>query len=166
VKEYRFDNVKLNELVQKVLKSLRYQFKMRQFQVRVDLDRRESIIHADPDAVIESVTNLLSNAMKYSREKKQVTVSTFRQEGFAGVAVEDQGIGISQDDLEHIFDPYYRAKDDTAQQLAGTGLGLALVKHVMEAHRGKIEVRSEPGKGSTFTLLFPLEVDHEAHTDR
>ncbi|MBA7598741.1 MAG: hypothetical protein GH143_03620 [Calditrichaeota bacterium] len=128
-------------------------------------DRRESLIHADPDAVIESVTNLLSNAMKYSREKKRVTVSTFRQEGFAGVAVEDQGIGISQDDLEHIFDPYYRAKDDMAQQLAGTGLGLALVKHIMEAHRGKIEVSSESGKGSTFTLLFPLEVDHEAHTD-
>ena len=165
VKEYRFGSVKLNELVQKVLKSLRYQFKMQQFKVQADLDRQKSVIHADPDAVIESVTNLLSNAMKYSPEKKRVAVTTFIREGFAGVAVEDQGIGISQDDLEHIFDPYYRAREGTAQQLAGTGLGLALVKHIMEAHRGKIEVRSEPGKGSIFTLLFPLEEDHEAHSD-
>ena len=166
VKEYHFATVKLNELVQKVLKSLRYQFKMRQFQVRVDLDRQESIIRADPDAVIESLTNLFSNAMKYSREKKRVTVTTFRREGFAGVEVEDQGTGIAQDDLEHIFDPFYRAKEDSTQPSAGAGLGLALVKDTMEAHRGKIEVRSEPGKGSTFTLLFPLEVDDETHTDR
>lgn len=165
VKEYRFADVKLNELVQKVLKSLQYQFKIQQFQVQVDLYQQENIISADADAVTESLTNLLSNAMKFSREKKRVTVTTFCREGFAGVAVEDQGIGISKEDREHIFDPFYRAHEGTTRELAGTGLGLALVKHIIEAHQGKIEVRSKPGKGSTFTLLFPLEVNHEAHTD-
>lgn len=166
VKEYQFTSVRLNELVQKVLKSLDYQFKMKQLQVRLELDKRVSVIQADSEAVIGSLTNLLSNAMKYTPNRKKVVVSTFLRDGFAGVSVEDQGIGIAQDDLGHIFDPFYRTKGDTKRQPAGTGLGLALVKHIMDAHEGKIEVQSKPGKGSTFTLLFPLEEDRETHTDR
>ncbi|MFB0516357.1 MAG: sensor histidine kinase, partial [Candidatus Neomarinimicrobiota bacterium] len=166
VKEYHFAEVKLNELVQTVLKSLHYQFKMQQFQVHANLSPAESVIRADADAVTESLMNLLSNAMKYSPEKREVAVSTFIRDGFAGIKVEDQGIGIYQADLEHIFEPFYRAQEETARRLAGAGLGLALVKHTMEAHKGRVEVRSALGKGSAFTLLFPTEVDRETDSDR
>lgn len=77
--------------------------------------------------------------------------------GFVGIRVEDNGMGISEEDLKDIFEPFYRTKDAQAQQVGGAGLGLALVKHVMDAHRGKIEVQSTRGKGSSFTLLFPRQ---------
>ncbi len=166
VKEYHFTSVDLNELVRKVLKSLEYQLKMQQIQVQLELDKQVSAIQADPEAVIESLMNLLSNAMKYSTDRKEVTVATFQRNGFAGVSVGDQGSGIAPDELEHIFDPFYRVKVETRRQTAGTGLGLTLVKHIMDAHKGKIEVHSKPGKGSRFTLLFPQEEDRETHTDR
>jgi signal transduction histidine kinase len=166
VKEYHFQTVKLNELVENVLKSLSYQIKLQNFQIHLSLRSQESTIHADPEAVSESLTNLLSNAMKYSRETKEVDVSMFQCDDHICVEVKDRGIGISEEDKEHIFEPFYRAREEYAGQLSGAGLGLPLVKHTMEAHHGKIEVQSELGKGSTFTLYFPVEENRETHSDR
>ncbi|UCD37355.1 MAG: PDZ domain-containing protein [Fidelibacterota bacterium] len=157
VKEYHLTDVSLKELVEKVLRSMRYQFRMQGFRVEMEISPEDHLIHADPAAVIEALTNLLSNAMKYSRDKKAVRIATFDRDGFAAVAVEDKGIGISEKELSHIFDAFYRTQEGGAQRSAGAGLGLALVRHVMDAHGGKVEVRSEPGRGSTFTLLFPME---------
>ncbi|MFC1583435.1 ATP-binding protein [Candidatus Neomarinimicrobiota bacterium] len=166
IKEYDFADIDLNELVSQVMKSMQYQFKMHEFEVQVDQAAGGVRIHADGEAVIECVTNLLSNAMKYSYERKEIRVATFIRDEFGGVEVEDQGIGISEEEQEHIFDPFYRSKEDTTPSTAGVGLGLALVKHTMDAHGGKVWVRSEPGRGSTFSLLFPLEEDNETHPDR
>jgi two-component system phosphate regulon sensor histidine kinase PhoR len=142
---------------------MEYQFKMQRCAMQVQLSKEERIIQADPDAVAEAITNLLSNALKYSPERKQISISTFCQGDFVAVAVEDQGIGIARDDLNNIFEPFYRSKDQTAHRVGGAGLGLALVQHIMKAHEGKIEVESTLGKGSTFTLLFPLRKNHETN---
>jgi signal transduction histidine kinase len=154
--EYRFADVRLNELVRSIMRTMTYQITMQGFKVRTHLAKKELPIHADADAVAEALINILSNAIKYSAEKKPVTVSTFRRDGFAGVRIDDKGIGIPQEELEKIFDAFYRARGEKAQQAGGLGLGLALVKHIVESHGGRIDVESTPGKGSSFTLLFPM----------
>ncbi len=157
VKEYHFTEFEVNEGVRQVLRALRYQFKMENFNLVTNLCPEKLFVQADQDAFFEAVQNLLSNTLKYAQEKKEVSVSTFRSDARAVVQVEDCGIGISDEDLPRIFEPFYRGKNERAQGVGGTGLGLALVKHMVELHGGKIEVVSTPGQGSRFSLLFPLE---------
>lgn len=157
VKEYHFKGLNLNDLVNNVLRLLRYQLKMEGFTVIAKLSSEKHVINADADAITEALINIFSNAMKFSLKNKHIEVSTFMMNGFVGIRVEDNGMGISEEDLKDIFEPFYRTKDAQAQQVGGAGLGLALVKHVMDAHRGKIEVQSTRGKGSSFTLLFPRQ---------
>ena len=159
VKEYHFAEIELNSVVGNVLKSMEYQLKMERCSVKAKLVKKDFPIRADADAVAEALMNLISNSMKYSPKVKQIAVRTFQQNGFVGVKIQDKGIGIAKDDLQHIFEPFVRAKDDKARQVGGTGLGLSLVKHIMDAHGGKIEVQSIPRKGSSFTLLFPIGSD-------
>lgn len=157
VKEYHFSPVKLNETVRSVLRSMQYQLKMGKCLVRIKLSKRDCTLRADTDAVAEALINILSNAMKYSLKKKQIIVSTFQRDGYAGVRIDDNGLGISREDLNNIFEPFFRAHGGKTQQIGGTGLGLALVKNIMEAHSGRVEVHSTLGKGSSFTLLFPIQ---------
>ena len=154
--EYHFSKVDLNDIVRNVVRTMKYQLSMEGFVLRTSLGKRDISIHADSDAVAEALINILSNAMKYSGRRKNIKLSTFRRNGFAGVRVEDEGIGIPPGDLDKIFQPFYRVREEKAQQAGGAGLGLALVKHTLDAHKGTIEVQSNPGKGSSFTLLFPL----------
>lgn len=161
IKEYHFGKVRLNDTVRSVLRSFRYSFRINGFSVRQRLCKREVVISADADAIVEGLANLLSNAIKYSRDEKVITVSTGRRDGYAVVEVVDRGVGIPKEEVPAIFEPFYRGKHGGERR--GTGLGLTLVRHIMEAHGGKIEVDSTPGKGSRFTLLFPLEAGDEAH---
>jgi signal transduction histidine kinase len=160
VKEYHFSDVSIDELVEHVLQTMEYQLSMGHFTVLRRLEAGDSVLSADPDAVTEASINLLSNAMKYSPERKEIEVSTFRQNGSVAIRVRDHGIGIAAAELDHIFEPFYRTHGGKESGAGGAGLGLALVKHIVEAHGGRIEVKSSPGEGSEFTLYFP-----EQHTD-
>ena len=157
IKHYRFELIGLNEVVRHTLKLMQYQLKLQKFVVESNLTEDEGAIHADKDAVEEVLINLISNSLKYSKDKKVIRVSTFLQESFVVLSVEDEGIGISKDDIENIFNPFFRIDSQEVQRTGGAGLGLSIVKHVMDAHNGKIEVQSEPGRGSRFILLFPAE---------
>ena len=131
---------------------------MKGVEIELRLDRNLPFLRHDPDAISQCVINLLSNAAKYSGEEKYILISTFQNSSGVDVSVEDQGIGISEDDLENIFDAFFRSREESARRRKGTGIGLAITKHIMEAHRGSILVRSQLGVGSTFTLRFPLEL--------
>jgi len=109
---------------------------------------------ADREALIESIINLVDNAVKYSEHKKRIEITTGREDGFGYIAVKDYGIGISGKDQKHIFDKFYRVSTGNLARNRGTGLGLSLVKQLMEAQKGKITVSSELGNGSTFKLYF------------
>jgi len=157
VKQYRFENIKLNEIVIQTLKMMQYQFKLQKFSVKSILSNEEKMIHADKDALEEALINLISNSIKYSKDKKVIRVSTYPKDDFMALSVEDEAIGINNNDLDNIFNPFFRTNSQEVQRTGGAGLGLSIVKHIMDAHKGKIEVQSEPGKGSRFTLLFPVE---------
>ncbi len=157
LKEYQMAEIKLNTLVETVLKIFRYQFVLQEVTVKKSLYRREMTLIADQDALVQVMTNLLANAIKYSSGKKRISISTGMSSGRAYVEIADQGIGIDQNDLQNIFKPFYRSSHTEARQSDGAGLGLALVHHIVEAHGGTVEVRSTRGKGSTFTLYLPVK---------
>lgn len=156
VKQYRFENVKLNDIVLHTLKLMQYQFKLQKFSVESVLSNEEKMINADKDSVEEALINLISNSIKYSKERKVIRVSTSPHNDFMALSVEDEGIGIGKKDLENIFNPFFRTDSLEVQRTGGAGLGLSIVKHIMDAHNGKIEVQSEVDKGSKFKLLFPI----------
>lgn len=116
---------------------------------------RESIqLHADRSRIVQIVSNLVENASKYSPPKTVITVNVHRRGSDVLVSVTDQGIGISPEDQKQLFVPFFRANSDLTRTEPGTGLGLALVKSIAELHAGSVSVESEPGKGSTFSVVL------------
>jgi two-component system phosphate regulon sensor histidine kinase PhoR len=112
----------------------------------------------DGEAITDAFVNLIDNAMKYSSEIKDIVVRTGKSENYVYVEVEDHGVGISEKNQKYIFDKFYRVTEmNLANKVKGSGLGLAIVKHIMDAHEGKIYVKSSPGAGSLFRLSFPLK---------
>jgi signal transduction histidine kinase len=112
--------------------------------------------NVDYDHMRTALMNIVSNAVKYTPEGGNVQITSTVSGGFVNLVFQDSGIGISQEDLPHIFDRFYRVKAKATRHITGSGLGLSLVKEVVEAHQGYIDVRSNPDTGTTFTLSFPI----------
>ncbi|MQY04376.1 Adaptive-response sensory-kinase SasA [Actinomadura sp. RB68] len=114
-------------------------------------------VRGDADLLITALRNLIDNAVAYSPENTRVVVTTRQcDDGYAEINVTDQGIGIPAEDLERIFERFYRVDPARSRQTGGTGLGLAIVKHVTTKHDGEVTVWSKEGSGSTFTIRLPL----------
>jgi two-component system phosphate regulon sensor histidine kinase PhoR len=111
---------------------------------------------ADEEALSLVFSNLIDNAVKYTREGGKVTVQVARNGMYAAVSVKDTGMGIEADEIEKIFDEFYRVKNENTVDIPGTGLGLSLVKRLVELHQGRIDAESTPGSGSVFTVKIPL----------
>lgn len=116
----------------------------------------EWFFNVDYDHMRTAIMNIISNSIKYTPDGGQVQLSTEISGGFVNIVVEDTGLGISQEDLPHIFDRFFRVKGKATRHITGSGLGLALVKEVVLAHQGYIDVQSTPQVGTTFILSFPL----------
>ena len=110
---------------------------------------------ADKNALSQAIQNLIGNAVKYSNGGKWMKISAKNGGGKVKIIVEDRGIGISARDLAHILEPFYRAKAVVDEQIHGNGLGLSLVKQIVDAHKGNVKIESELGKGSKFTIELP-----------
>ncbi|MDF2636281.1 MAG: integral rane sensor signal transduction histidine kinase [Pelosinus sp.] len=126
------------------------------------IDDELPVIWADGDMVRQMVYNLVLNAIKYTPDGGQIIVGATAKNSMLQIMVTDTGIGIAVEDLEHVFDYFYRVNSARTKESGGTGLGLALVKQMVLAHGGKIEVASKLGQGSTFTLLLPMNVQQKA----
>ena len=113
-------------------------------------------IEADKDKINQVMENLISNAVKFSPEGGEITVSIKETKDELKVNVSDNGIGIPEKDLSHIFEKFYRAENASSEAIGGTGLGLAIVKYILESHGGKISVESKIGKGSIFSFVLPV----------
>jgi two-component system phosphate regulon sensor histidine kinase PhoR len=107
----------------------------------------------------EVFNNLISNAINYSPDGGQVRVKMANRGGFLEIVISDTGVGIDPEELPKIFEKFYRIKHPQTRQVVGTGLGLAIVKGVVDSHGGSIEVKSEPGAGTTFRILLPALED-------
>ena len=122
-------------------------------------DQTPPAVLADPDQMVQVWTNLLSNAIKYTPENGQVSVRLEQADNWAVGCVQDTGIGIKAEYLEQVFEDFYRTPEAKAFNHLGTGLGLTLVKRILEIHGGEIRVDSTPGQGSTFTFKLPLAME-------
>jgi len=129
-------------------------------EFKADLDPRLPIVVGDRDRLIQVVSNLVNNAVKYSPDGGTVTLSTRSEGGFALVSVADTGLGIPQDEIGHVFERFRRVRSGAAQSIPGTGLGLTIVKQIVEMHGGKIWVESAVGHGSAFHFTVPLVADN------
>ncbi len=113
------------------------------------------VVLVDRGALIDALVNLLSNAHKYSRERGKIRLVARADDKYVRLSVIDQGIGIARREHRRIFDKFYRANELLSSDVEGSGLGLAIVRHVVHAHGGRVELESELGKGSTFTIVLP-----------
>jgi signal transduction histidine kinase len=154
-REFKMVPSNLNLIVKDTLVSMAYPISIGGFKVKRSIARRRLMLEADRDALNEAIGNLIANAIKYSGSQKTVGIATLRMNDWVGVRVQDWGIGIPQEDQAKIFEPFYRSRQEKAKSVGGVGLGLALVKDIVDAHGGYVDVVSAPGKGSIFTLWLP-----------
>jgi hypothetical protein len=155
-KIYQFKPVPLCDVVRRAARVVQYPLAQSGFSLDVSIDETVKTASADADAIEQAVLNLLSNAMKYSGSARQIDLKLISNNGHADIAVIDHGLGIAPVEQERIFDKFYRVRSPETEFIGGAGLGLALVKHIAEAHGGSVQVRSAPGEGSTFVLRIPV----------
>jgi two-component system phosphate regulon sensor histidine kinase PhoR len=171
LRKYQLAPLDLRGIAQHVVDSLESQFSHNQFAVTLHLPDAPVPALVDIDAAEQALENLLSNAMKYSPDRREIVVEVDAVDRFGRIRVRDYGIGIPQRLQRKVFQKFYRVQTDAGSGPQGTGLGLAIVDHVMRGHNGFVRVDSEPGRGSTFTLHFPLyageiDVDKKDSGDR
>jgi two-component system phosphate regulon sensor histidine kinase PhoR len=147
--------LKLNQVLQDVLRTYDFHLTSKGFDYHVEKSEPLTVA-ADQEALTEIIINLIDNAIKYSADKKRLEFVIHENGGMGCLSIRDFGIGISAADQKHIFDKFYRVSTGNLAKGQGTGLGLSLVKQLMEQLHGTISVSSEPGGGSTFTISLPL----------
>jgi signal transduction histidine kinase len=157
LKTYRMRSTCLIEVVRAAAKTMEYPLSQLGFALTISDDETKPILLADADALEQAILNLLGNAMKYSGTGRSIEMRVGSHDTEAFVDVVDHGIGISSDDQARIFEKFHRIRSVETEGIAGTGLGLALALHVVEAHKGRIDVVSDLGRGSTFSLRIPLQ---------
>jgi len=152
---YHFEPVICGDLVHRVVEEFREEAQSSGFQFRL-AEQDAAEIEADPEAFGRALWNLLDNAMKYSGDSREIEVVVSRSGSSVTIAVRDHGLGIPAHEQTLIFRKFQRGDEAIRLGIKGTGIGLAMVDHIMKAHHGRVEVRSEPGHGSTFTLILPV----------
>jgi len=156
VKEYNFREADLVEVVRNSLEAYKFQTSDSGIKIESELPDVSIILKIDKEAIPQVLLNLLNNAVKYSEEEKYIKVKVSKDSTSALISVTDHGVGISKEEQRKIFDKFYRVSTDKTKETPGTGLGLTLSRHIVDAHHGTIEVESEFGKGSTFMVKLPL----------
>jgi len=155
-KVYHMRPASLPDVVRSAAQAMQYPLEQLGFKLTVSIDENIPATEVDTDALQQAILNLLSNAMKYSGSSPAIEMTLRQDDKQAVIEVIDHGIGIPQDEQPRIFEKFYRVRSPETVSVAGTGLGLTLVKHTVEAHGGRVEVRSAPGEGSTFSIRLPL----------
>lgn len=155
-KTYNFVHSDMAEVIENVLSSYRYQINNSGFDVQTNIRSDLPPVSIDRDAMSQAISNLLDNAIKYSHEVKRLSITTETLGSDLSVEIVDHGIGIPRAEQEKIFEKFYRVGNGLVHDVKGSGLGLSLVKHIIEAHKGTISVESDVGKGSRFTILLPI----------
>jgi len=155
-KTYVFAEGDMAEVIEHVLASYRYQISNSGFDVQTNIQPDLPPVSIDRYAMEQAISNLLDNAIKYSRDVKRLSITTERRGSDLSIEIVDRGIGIPRAEQAKVFEKFYRVGNGLVHDVKGSGLGLSLVKHIVEAHNGTISVESEVGKGSRFTILLPL----------
>lgn len=145
----------VNFLVGRIIKRLRPLAEEKRMSITF-IEKDKLQLRLDSDKIQQSIINILHNAIKYTQEEGAIKVEIYKENDFAAIKIEDNGCGIPEDELEFIFERFYRVDKARSRQTGGTGLGLPIAKQIIVLHQGHISVESVVGKGTTFTILLPI----------
>ncbi len=153
-RNYDFQKVEIKKVIEEAISECQSLIAENDFTIETEIAENLPEISADRRALTQAVQNLIANSIKYSNGEKFIKISANNGGGKVKISVEDKGLGIEKSELSKIFEPFYRSKKVVDAQIHGNGLGLSLVKNIVDAHNGKISVESESGKGSEFTIIL------------
>jgi two-component system phosphate regulon sensor histidine kinase PhoR len=154
--EFRFENVSMHTIIEHAIETIEIQVEQRNGKINLHLDAVQPVIFGDFEHLTNLVSNLLDNAIKYSPDAPEITVSTINNEKGLILSVEDKGIGMTKAVQSKIFERFYRQNSGNVHDVKGFGLGLNYSRAIIDAHKGNINVSSEPGKGSRFEIFLPF----------
>jgi two-component system phosphate regulon sensor histidine kinase PhoR len=153
--DFRFENVSLHSIIERAADTIDIHLQQRNGKITLNLVAENPEINGDAEHLYNLVNNLLDNALKYSPESPEITVTTGNNEKGIVMSVEDKGIGMTKSVQSRIFERFYRQTSGNVHDVKGFGLGLNYVRAIIEAHKGNVNVTSEPGKGSRFDVFLP-----------
>jgi signal transduction histidine kinase len=156
-KEFVSEKTDVKSLLEDLVSSVQERVRHAGFDIQLEVENSLPPVLLDKDSMTQAVNNVIDNAIKYSGDAKIVKVEAFKEDRNVVIAVQDFGIGIEKGERNKIFDRFYRGGDELTRSVKGSGLGLTLVKQIVEAHHGSIHVESELGQGSTFSIKLPLQ---------
>ena len=152
--KYSMEIVDLHDIIDTAVGTIRSQYEKNRLNITTDIPEDLPKINADKDKIIQVFINLLSNALKFTHEGGNVEIRAFEFENYIEVQVKDDGVGIPPDKIDKIFDKFYQVDNNSTRSYGGAGLGLAVIKAIIEDHGGSIRAESSPSKGSVFILTF------------
>lgn len=158
-RNYRLEPAPLADVVRSAARTMQIPLSEQGFDFRIEICEEVPPMRLDRDALEQAVINLLSNAMKYSGQSREIILKVNSDKGSALIQVVDQGIGIAVQDQKRIFETFYRVASPENDAISGTGLGLALIAHIAKGHGGSVDVESKPGEGSTFSIRIPFNAE-------
>jgi len=155
-KEFNLKPTDISTLVTNTLGIYRFHIEQKGFVLQKNIAKNIPSVELDEEAVKLALVNLINNAIKFSEKEKRIILTLNKQAKTVVVSIQDFGIGIPESEHKKIFEKFYRIGNSLVHNTKGSGLGLSLVKHIMEIHNGKVVVKSKTGEGSTFSLIFPV----------
>ncbi len=161
---YDFRPIEVSTFIEQGVAASQTQMNANDFRVETTIPPNLPAINGDRAALQRVIQNLVSNAIKYDGQQRWARITAQKSANAVQISVEDRGIGMPAEELPHIFEPFYRGREAVAAQIEGSGVGLSIVKQIVDAHGGTIKVESAPGKGSTFTFSLPIAIPDESYT--
>jgi two-component system phosphate regulon sensor histidine kinase PhoR len=154
--EFKFESISLHTIIEKAVDTIEIQIQQKNGNIKLNLDAEEPVIYGDGEHLTNLVNNLLDNAIKYSSGAPDISLETRNNGSGVIMSIEDKGIGMSKSVQSKIFERFYRQASGNVHDVKGFGLGLNYVRAIIDAHKGTINVFSEPGKGSRFEIFLPF----------
>ena len=158
-KQREIEEIHLHEILHNTVQLLELELKKKNISLVSTIEKDLPLIKADQNEITRIFTNLLSNAIKYNKIGGKIIIDIFTKKNYISIRIKDTGIGMREEEQKKLFNEFYRIKNDLTRGISGTGLGLTIVKRIVDSYHGKIEVESIYGEGTTITVILPININ-------
>ncbi len=155
-KQREIEEIHIQDIIHNTIQLLELELKKKNISIDTTIEQDLPIIKADQNEITRMITNLLSNAIKYNKENGKIFIDALTKKNYVSIRIKDTGIGMKPEETSELFNEFYRAKNEKTRGISGTGLGLTIVKRIVDSYHGKVEVESEYNNGTTFIINLPI----------